>query len=65
MHHQPLATAAQRGVRFGGYDCAMHHATLTTPVTYDTAMFFTDITAGRSTAAAMNDAARSASGVAR
>ncbi|MFH8410377.1 hypothetical protein ACH4FX_37225 [Streptomyces sp. NPDC018019] len=44
----------------------MHSATLTMPVTYDTAMLFTDTAGpGHSTAAATNHAVRPTPGVAR
>ncbi|MFK0203464.1 hypothetical protein [Streptomyces lavendulae] len=52
MHDKTLATMVPaRGVRFRGYTGAMDPATLSIPVTYDTGMFFTDTTAGRSIAA--------------
>lgn len=64
MHHKTLATTVPPGgVRFGRYTGAMDPATLSTPVTYDTGMFFTNTTAGRSIAA--STAPRFTSGVTR
>ncbi|MCY0923911.1 MULTISPECIES: hypothetical protein [unclassified Streptomyces] len=64
MHHKTLATTVSPGgVRFGGYTGVMDPATLSTPVTYDSGMFFTDTTAGRSIAASI--ALRFTSGVTR
>lgn len=64
MHHKTLATTVSPGgVRFRGYTGAMHPATLSTPVTYDSGMFLTNTTVGRSIAASI--ALRIASGVTR